>query len=163
VIAAFASAAHGGFDWSSLLWVPLAILGGLMLLALLAVIVIATFVPAGIFAGVKGGINAGQSREIKKQAQKKLDEAVAKMEAAHSATQERVAEFNLQKIKIVTGAIGRFADWMERSHLNINRLAHDGADVALIQAVQELPQFQMSSDEIAAVVLKASAGAAARA
>jgi hypothetical protein len=75
--------------------------------------------------------------------------------------QRRVEQFNLQKIKVVTGTIGGFADWMERNHLNVNRVAHDPGEAALIQTIQELPQSKMDSDELAHLAIQVSAGAAA--
>lgn len=159
--AADASQTAGGFDWWSVLWIILAIIGVLILLAALIVGLVLFLLPAGIFAGVKGSVNALQARGIKKRAVRQLEEMKAKHDIAHQSMQQRVYGFNLQKISAVTETIGRFADWMQRSRLNVNRLAHDAADAPLIDAIEDLPKHGLESGEIADILVKAGVGAAA--
>ncbi len=152
--------AAGGFDWWLLLWIPLGIIGGLLLLALILAGTVLLLVGAGASAGAKGLIGGLQSLGIRKKARKRLDEASQKHELAHAEAQERVDEFNLEKIRIVTATIGGFADWMQRNRLNVNLLAHEPADIELINAIQVLPDSKMTVDEISEVVLKAGSGTA---
>jgi len=120
--------------------------------------VILILVPAGIVAGGRGIFGWAVSGRIRKRAKRRLEETSSQYESACESAQKRIDAYNLQKIEVVTTTIGRFADWMVRNKLNVNRLAHDAEDVVLIDAIQDLPQSAMSSEEIAGVVLKAGAG-----
>ena len=74
--------------------------------------------------------------------------------------QERVAAYGHTQINAVTEVLGRFADWIERNEMAVNRLGHDpvgGVEVS----VAELPAMKNEVKEARGWIKGGAAGASA--
>ncbi len=125
-----------------------------LVVPLVAVIVV------GGGAAVKGITDIVKSRSIASDARAVHEAALRDLEGSQEPVHDRVAAYGGQQIDAVTGTIGRFADWIERNQMAVNRLGHDpigGVEVS----VPELPAMKNEVKEVGSWVKGGLAGAGA--
>ena len=118
----------------------------------------------GIGAATKGVADVVAARSLAKDARLQHEASLAVLEAALVPVHDRVAEYGGQQIAAVTETIGRFADWIERNQMAVNRLGHEAFDGVEV-TVPELPMMKSEVKQargwISGAVAGVSAGAAA--
>lgn len=98
-------------------------------------------ITVGAVAAAKGIADIVKSRSIAKDARATHEVALLDLEAAQKPVHDRVAAYGGQQLEAVTGTIGRFADWIERNQMAVNRLGHDPVDGVEV-SVPDLPAMK---------------------
>lgn len=128
------------------------------------VIPLAAAIAAGVGAAVKGVKDITDARSIAKDARARHESALHALEIAQKPVHERVAAYGAQQLTTVSRTIGRFADWIERTRMAVNRLGNEHVD-GLEVAVPELPtmrsEVKQAKGWLAGGIAGASAAAAA--
>lgn len=119
-------------------------------------------VVVGAAAAAKGLADIASSRSIARKARAVHEATLADLEVAQKPAHERVATYGRQQLEAVSGTIGRFADWIERNQMSVNRLGHDPIDGVEI-SVPELPEMRNEVNEVGRWVQGGIAGAGAAA
>ena len=117
-------------------------------------------VAAGALAATKGVADIVHARLIANEARGRHRQELTNLEAAQAPVHERVASYGVEQLEAVVGTIGRFADWIERNQMAVNRLGHDpvgGIDVT----VPELPGMKNEVKEVGGWLKGGVAGAGA--
>ncbi len=104
-------------------------------------------IAAGVAAATKGLADVMNARSIAKDAQARHQASLAVLEAAQQPVHEHVAAYGVQQLQAVTGTLGRFADWIERNQIAVNRLGHDPVD-GIEVSVAELPAMKDEVKEV---------------
>ena len=121
---------------------------------------LAVVIVTGASAAVKGIADIAKSRTIAKDARTDHQSALSDLETAQTVVHERVAVYGGQQLEAVTGTIGRFADWIERNQMAVNRLGHDpvgGVEISL----PELPAMKNEVNQARSWIKGGLAGASA--
>lgn len=121
---------------------------------------LATVVGVGALAAAKGIADMVHGHKLAKTARGRHEVALADLEAAQSPVHDCVAAYGVQMIETVTVTLGRFADWVERNKMAVNRLGHDpvaGVEVS----VPELPELKNEIKQARAWIKGGAAGATA--
>lgn len=121
---------------------------------------LAGVVVVGAVAAAKGLADMAHSRKLAKEARASHEVALVDLEAAQGPVHERVAAYGVQQIEAVTGTLGRFADWVERNKMAVNRLGHDAVDGVEV-SVPELPDLKNEIKQARAWIKGGAAGATA--
>ena len=119
-----------------------------------------TVVGVGALAAAKGVADMVHSHKLAKAARARHEVALADLEAAQGPVHHLVAAYGVQMIETVTVTLGRFADWVERNEMAVNRLGHDpvaGVEVS----VPELPDLKNEIKQARAWIKGGAAGATA--
>lgn len=118
----------------------------------------------GATAAAKGLADIVNARSIAKDARARHQASLVVLEAAQKPVHEHVAAYGVQSLEAVTGTLGRFADWIERNQMAVNRLGHDPVD-GIDVSIPELPamknEVKQARDWIKGGVAGASAAVAA--
>ena len=101
----------------------------------------------GATAAAKGLADIVNARSIAKDARARHQASLVVLEAAQKPTHEHVAAYGVQTLEAVTGTLGRFADWIERNQMAVNRLGHDHVDGVEV-SVPELPAMKDEVKEV---------------
>lgn len=102
---------------------------------------LAALIVAGVAAAGKGIMDIREAKSLAKAARARHTTALEELEAAQLPVHEQVAGYGRMQLAAVVGTLGRFADWVERNQMAVNRLGHasvDGVEVA----VPELPELK---------------------
>lgn len=105
------------------------------------VVPLAMVAVAGGSAAAKGLADIAKSRAVARDARVLHEATLCDLEVAQKPVHECVAAYGHQQIDAVTGTIGRFADWIERNQMAVNRLGHDAVDGVEV-SVPELPEMK---------------------
>lgn len=105
------------------------------------VIPIAVVVTAGVSAAGKGLADIFKARSLAQEARERHEASLAALESAQAPVHDAVSDYGIQQMEAVTETLGRFADWIERNHMAVNRLGHHAAD-GVVVTVPELPQMK---------------------
>lgn len=124
------------------------------------VIGLGVVVVAGGGAAIKGLADIASGRSIAEDARLRHEAALQELEVAQKPVHECVAAYGTEQIDAVTGTIGRFADWIERNQMAVNRLGHDPVEGVEV-AVPELPEMKSEIKEARTWVKGGLAGAGA--
>lgn len=92
------------------------------------VIPLAVAIAAGVGAAGKGVADIAKARSLANDARLRHEATLAALESAHNPVHDRVSEYGNQQLSAVTETVGRFADWIERNKMAVNRLGHDAVD-----------------------------------
>lgn len=101
----------------------------------------------GAAAAAKGLADIQNARSIAKDARARHQASLVVLEAAQKPVHEHVAAHGVQQLQAVTGTLGRFADWIERNQMAVNRLGHDPVDGVEV-SVPELPAMKDEVKEV---------------
>ena len=121
---------------------------------------LATVVGLGALAAAKGVADMVHSHKLAKSARSRHEAALGDLEVAQAPVHECVAEYGVQMIETVTVTLGRFADWIERNEMAVNRLGHD-AVAGVVVSVPELPDLKNEIKQARAWIKGGAAGATA--
>lgn len=121
---------------------------------------LATVIGASALVAAKGVADMVQSRKLAKDARTRHEAALADLEVAQGPVHDRVAAYGIQMIEAVTVTLGRFAEWVERNEMAVNRLGHD-AVTGVEVSVPELPDLKSEIKQARAWVKGGAAGATA--
>lgn len=121
---------------------------------------LAGVIGVGAVAAAKGIADMVHSHKLAKEARARHEAALADLEAAQGPVHERVAAYGIQQIEAVTGTLGRFAAWVERNQMAVNRLGHDAA-AGVEVSVPELPDLKNEIKQARAWIKGGAAGATA--
>ena len=121
---------------------------------------LAGIIVVGVVAAVKGIKDIVNSRSIAREARAIHEATLSDLEAAQKPVHQRVATYGGQQLEAVTGTIGRFADWIERNQMAVNRLGHDPVDGVEV-SVPELPAMKNEVKEVRGWIEGGVAGASA--
>lgn len=105
------------------------------------VIPLAAGVAAGVGAAGKGVADMIAARSMAKDAKRLHEANLNALEAAQVPLHARTVEYGEQQLAAVTDTIGRFAEWIERNQMSVNRLAHETVDGVKVD-VPDLPQMK---------------------
>lgn len=114
----------------------------------------------GALTAAKGVADMVHSRKLAKAARARHGVALADLEAAQGPVHDLVAAYGVQMIETVTVTLGRFADWVERNEMAVNRLGHDPV-VGVEVSVPELPDLKNEIKQARAWIKGGAAGATA--
>lgn len=121
---------------------------------------------AAVGVGVKGGVETARGRTIRKDAQKRLQEAVAECEATRVDAERVAREYGDFQMRVHKEAVGRFADWLERNEHLVKRLNFKKVDGVRIR-VPSIPKYVASVENVtmgvSGLVSAAGAGVSAQA
>jgi hypothetical protein len=117
-------------------------------------------------AAAKGAADLHRGRSVKRGASTRLEEAIAKFEAARELTVVTVSQYGEFQIKVHGGTVGRFADWLEVNQHLVKRLNFKKVDGVRIR-VPNIPTYVSNVESVSAglsgIVAGFGAGAAAKA
>lgn len=123
-------------------------------------------VVAAIGVGTKGTVDTAQGRGIRKEARRRLDDAIAECEATRVDAERVAREYGEFQILIHRETVGRFADWLERNKHLVRRLNFKKVDGVRIR-VPNIPKYVASVENVTTGVIGlvsgVGAGAAAQA
>ena len=126
------------------------------------VVPLGAVIVAGAAAGAKGVVDIVRTRSIGREALGAHEAALADLEAAQRPVHERVAAYGGQQLEAVVETIGRFAEWIERNQMAVNRLGHDPVDGVEV-SVPELPAMKNEVKKAGSWIKGGVAGATASA
>lgn len=95
---------------------------------------------AAVGAGVKGSIDTAKGRSIRKEAKKRLDDAVAGCEATRVTTEEAAHEYGEFQMRTHEETVARLADWLERNEHLVKRLHFKKVDGVRIR-IPNIPKY----------------------
>jgi len=124
------------------------------------VIPLVAVVAVGGAAAAKGIADIASGRSVARDARVRHEAVLGDLEVAQGPVHERVAEYGVQQIEAVTGTLGRFADWIERNQMAVNRLGHDSVDGVEV-SVPELPAMKNEVKQARSWIKGGVAGAGA--
>jgi hypothetical protein len=101
---------------------------------------LAAVVVAGGGAAAKGVADIVRSRTMAKEATIRHEAALEDLAVAQEVVHDRVVAYGREQISAVSDTLGRFADWIERNRMAVNRLGHDPVDGVDV-SVPELPEL----------------------
>lgn len=81
------------------------------------------------------------ARSMAKNAKRLHEANLNALEATQVPLHARIVEYGEQQLAAVTDTIGRFAEWIERNQMSVNRLAHETVDGVKVD-VPDLPQMK---------------------
>jgi hypothetical protein len=126
------------------------------------VIPLAVVIAAGASAAGKGVADIAKARSLAKDARLRHEAMLAALESAHVPVHESVSDYGNQQLAAVTETVGRFADWIERNQMAVNRLGHDAVDGVEV-TVPELPEMKSEVMQARGWIAGGFAGASAAA
>jgi hypothetical protein len=113
-----------------------------------------------IGAGVKGTVDTAKGRSIRKQARKRLDDAIVECEFTRVNTERAAREYGELQIHVHEETVGRFADWLERNEHLVKRLDFKKVDGVRIR-VPSVPKYVASVDNVTTGVIGLASGVGA--
>lgn len=113
-----------------------------------------------IGAAAKGTVDTVKGRGIRKDAQKRLDDAIAECEATRVDTERAATEYGEFQIRVHKEAVGRFADWLERNEHLVKRLNFKKVDGVRIR-VPNIPKYVASVENVTTGVIGLASGVGA--
>jgi len=114
----------------------------------------------GGVAAAKGASDIVISRSVAKKARRRHEEALHDLDVARGPVHAWVVYYGHQQIHVVTNVLGRFADWIERNRMAVNRLGHDPVG-GIAVSVPELPAMKNEVKEARTWIEGGVAGATA--
>ncbi len=123
---------------------------------------LAAVIVAGGGAAVRGLRDIATSRSVAGDAKALHEAALLELEKTQKPVHECVAAYGEQQILAVTETLGRFADWIERNKMAVNRLGHDPVD-GIDVTVPELPAMKNEVKQARGWIQGGIAGASAAA
>lgn len=123
---------------------------------------LAVVIAAGVGAAGKGVADIAKARSLAMDAGAGHEAALGALESAQKPVHDRVSEYGEQQLAAVTETIGRFADWIERNRMAVNRLEHDAVDGVEV-TVPELPDMKSEVKQAKGWIAGGVAGASAAA
>lgn len=128
--------------------------GGKRLVPLAAVAAVA------LGAGMKGALDTAKGRRTRREAQKRLDVAIAECESIRVETERAVREYGELQIRVHKDTVARFADWLERNEHLVKRLDFKKVDGVRIR-VPSVPKYVVSVENITTGVIGLASGVGA--
>ncbi len=123
-------------------------------------------VAVAVGAWVKGTVDIAHGRRIRKEAQKRLDAAVAECEAIRVHTERAAREYGRFQIRVHKETVARLADWLERNEYLVKRLNLKKVDGVRIR-VPRIPKYVADVENVTTGVIglgnAVGAGAASQA
>ena len=113
-----------------------------------------------IGAGVKGTVDTAKGRSIRKEARKRLDDAIVECEFTRVNTERAAREYGELQIHVHKETVGRFADWLERNEHLVKRLNFKKVDGVRIR-VPSVPKYVASVDNVTTGVIGLASGVGA--
>lgn len=113
-----------------------------------------------IGAGVKGAVDSVKGRSIRKEAQKRFDDAIAECEATRVNTERAAREYGEFQIRVHKETVGQFADWLERNKHLVKRLNFKKVDGVRI-GVPNIPKYVASVENVTTGVIGLASGVGA--
>jgi hypothetical protein len=124
------------------------------------VIPLAIVAATGGVAAAKGVADIAKSRSVARDARVLHEATLYALEIEQKPVHECVAAYGHQQLDAVTGTIGRFADWIERNQMAVNRLGHDPVEGVEI-SIPELPEMENEVKQARSWITGGLAGASA--
>lgn len=119
-----------------------------------------------VAAGGKGAVDTVKGHSVRKKAQERLDDAVAKCEATRLETERSARDYGELQIRVHVETVARLADWLERNEHLVKRLNFKRVDGVRIQ-VPSIPKYVASVENVTTGVIglagAVGAGASAQA
>lgn len=128
--------------------------GGKLLVPLGAAVAVA------IGAGAKGTVDTVKGRSIRKEARKRLDDAIGECEATRVHTERAAREYGEFQIRVHKETVSRFADWLERNEHLVKRLNFKKVDGVRIR-VPNIPKYVASVENVTTGVIGLASGVGA--
>ena len=128
------------------------------------VIPLAAAIAAGVGAAGKGVADVAKARSLANDARLRHEATLAALESAQVPVHDRVSAYGNQQLAAVTETIGRFADWIERNQIAVNRLGHaavNGVEVTVPELPEMKSEVRQAKSWIAGGVAGTRAAAAA--
>lgn len=113
-----------------------------------------------IGVGGKGAVDIGKGRSIRKEAQKRFDDAIAECEATRVNTELAATEYGVLQVRVHKETVGRFADWLERNEHLVKRLNFKKVDGVRIR-VPNIPKYVASVENVTTGVIGLASGVGA--
>ena len=111
-------------------------------------------------AGVKGAADTLMGRSIRKEAQKRFDDAIAECEATRVETERAAREYGEYQIRVHKETVGQFADWLVRNAHLVKRLNFKKVDGVRIR-VPNIPKYLASVENVTTGVIGLASGVGA--
>lgn len=118
---------------------------------------------AALLAGVawaKGTVDTVKGRALRKEAQQRLDHAIAECEATRESTERLAREYGEFQIRSHMETVGRFADWLERNEHLVKRLNFEKVDGVRIR-LPNIPKYAASVESVRTGIIGLASGVGA--